>query len=105
MRRTEELWSNMRKPKKHLSCDSLILGLKSLFKKIKDPRSKKEQECKYKLEDIGLSVFACMFFQDPSLLAFQRRMQDKGEKSNFNTIFKVEDIKKDILPTLFNKEK
>ena len=35
----------------------------------------------YELADVGLSAFACMFFQDPSMLAFQKRMQDKKELS------------------------
>lgn len=77
-------------PKKHLSCDSLIAGLRAFLSDIEDPRQ--DSKVRYALADVGLSAFACMFFQDPSMLAFQKRMQDKRERSNFNRIFQVETI-------------
>jgi len=36
-----------------------------------------------------------MFFQDPSILAFQQRLQDGIQKNNLTTIFNVGDIPKD----------
>ena len=36
-----------------------------------------------------------MFFQDPSILAFQQRLQDSIQKNNLTTIFSVSDIPKD----------
>jgi len=80
----------VRNPKKHLSCDSLIHGLRQFLSTIGD--SRKKNQVKYSIADIGTTIFACMFLQDPSLLAFQRRMQEKGELSNFQTVFKVKDI-------------
>jgi len=42
-----------------------------------------------------MSALAMMFFQDPSLLSFQRRMQDSMQCCNLKTIFAVENIPKD----------
>jgi hypothetical protein len=42
-----------------------------------------------------MSGFAMMFFQDPSLLAFQQRMQDSIELNNLTTFFGVSNIPKD----------
>ena len=42
-----------------------------------------------------MSGFAMMFFQDPSILAFQQRLQDGIQKNNLTTIFGVSDIPKD----------
>ena len=36
-----------------------------------------------------------MFFQDPSILAFQQRLQDGIHKNNLTTLFAVSDIPKD----------
>ena len=42
-----------------------------------------------------MSGFAMMFFQDPSILAFQQRLQDGIQQNNLTTIFSVSDIPKD----------
>jgi hypothetical protein len=42
-----------------------------------------------------MSGFAMMFFQDPSILAFQQRMQDSMHRNNLDTIFNVGTIPKD----------
>jgi len=42
-----------------------------------------------------MSGFAMMFFQDPSLLTFQKRLQKKAQKSNLATSFGVGAIPKD----------
>ena len=39
-----------------------------------------------------MSAFAMMFFQDPSLLQFQKRLQDVIHKNNLSTLFGVSDI-------------
>ena len=80
----------MQRPKKHLSFGSLVGALRNLLECVEDKRQ--SHRIQYELADVGLSAFACMFFQDPSILAFQKRMQDKKELSNFNTLFGVERI-------------
>lgn len=42
-----------------------------------------------------MSAFAMMFFQDPSLLAFQQRMQDKIQYNNLASTFDVKTLPKD----------
>jgi len=47
------------------------------------------------LHDAMMSGFACMYFQDPSLLQFQIRMQEEQHRNNLNTLFEVKDIPKE----------
>ena len=42
-----------------------------------------------------MSGFACMYFQDPSLLQFQERMQQARHRSNLLTLFGVTEVPKD----------
>jgi len=42
-----------------------------------------------------MSAFAMMFFQDPSLLEFQRRIQDRKQFSNLSNVFQVQSVPKD----------
>ena len=47
------------------------------------------------MHDVFMSAFAMMFFQDPSLLQFQQRLEDEGHMNNLKTLFHVESIPKD----------
>ena len=49
----------------------------------------------YRLHDCLMSALAMMFFQDPSLLAFQRRMRHPLQSGNLKALFAVEAIPKD----------
>src|SRR4030066_1257589 len=42
-----------------------------------------------------MSGFAMMFYQDPSLLEFQQRLEEAIHKNNLQTLFQVESIPKD----------
>ena len=42
-----------------------------------------------------MSGFACMFFQDPSLVQFQQRLAEEANKNNLRTLFAVESIPRD----------
>jgi len=77
----------MQRPKKHLSFGSLVEALRNLLNSLEDQRDR--NRIRYPLSDIGLSAFACMFFQDPSMLSFEKRMQDEHELCNFNSLFGV----------------
>jgi len=46
----------------------------------------------YSVYDICASAFAMMYFQDPSLDHFQRRMQESMNQSNLGTMFKVANV-------------
>jgi hypothetical protein len=57
--------------KKHLKFRALIESVKKEFNKIEDNRGKNKSNS---ISDVMLSGIACMYFQCPSLLDFQRRM-------------------------------
>jgi hypothetical protein len=77
---------------KHLSFQSLRHCLTLLFRDIPDRRQKKKVQ--HTIHDVVMSGFAMMYFQDPSLLQFQRRLREEGS-DNLSTIFKVESIPED----------
>jgi len=63
------------------------------FRQIQDPRQQgKVGNC---LHDVLMSGFAMMFFQDPSLLAFQKKLQESAQQNNLSKIFGVATIPKD----------
>lgn len=80
-------------PKKHLSFGSLREGLSSLFNSISDTRE--SVKTNYSIHDAMMSGFACMYFQDPSLVQFQERLKETENKTNLHTLFDVKDIPKD----------
>ena len=78
------------KPKKHLCFDALRKVLSHLFRQLPDERKKNKID--YSIHDIMMSGFACMFFQDPSLLQFQQQLKDERHRDNLQTLFDVEVI-------------
>jgi hypothetical protein len=79
--------------KKHLSFSALRKALSEHFSTVVDYRQGGKVD--YQMHDCLMSAFAMMFFQDPSLLAFQQRMQEKIQNSNLRTVFNVRNIPKD----------
>jgi hypothetical protein len=79
--------------KKHLSFTALRQAVSDRFHQIDDCRQ--DAKVDYPLHDCLMSGFAMMFFQDPSILAFQQRIQDSMERNNLNTVFNVGCIPKD----------
>lgn len=79
-------------PKKHLSFGNLRNIISARALQIEDPR--REGSINHEIHDCCLSGFAMMFFQDPSMLAFQRRLQESGNKNNLQTMFGVRSIPK-----------
>lgn len=78
--------------KKHLGFSGLRKTISKRLLQIEDFR---KGDVDYTLHDIFMSAFAMMFFQDPSLLQFQRRMQQSLNQNNLKTVFNVEAIPKD----------
>jgi len=76
--------------KKHLSFSAIRKLISARISGIKDSRQKGKVE--YSLHDCCQSVFAMMFFQDPSINAFQQRLQDKQQLNNLKTMFSVSAI-------------
>jgi len=79
--------------KKHLGFTGLRKMLSNRFLKTSDNRDQSKTE--YGFHDFFMTGFAMMFFQDPSLLAFQRRLQKACNMNNLKTMFKIESIPKD----------
>ena len=66
--------------------------MSTYFAAVKDKRE--QAKCNYSLHDVLMSAFACMYFQDPSLNEFQRRMQEEQHCNNLKTLFGVKNIPK-----------
>jgi hypothetical protein len=79
--------------KKHLGFSALRKIISERLCEIEDCRQQGKVD--YTLHDCLMSAFAMMFFQDSSLLEFQRRMQESINHNNLKTIFNVEAIPKD----------
>ncbi len=77
-------------PKKHLSFGSLRNSLSSLFCNFTDIRDPAKID--YSIHDAMMSGFACMYFQDPSLLQFQERLKEAENRNNLETLFAVNNI-------------
>lgn len=78
--------------KKHLSFTGLRKTIAKRFDEIEDHR---QRVLDYSLSDCLMSALAMMFMQDPSLLAFQRRLQESRNANNLKTIFHIEAIPSD----------
>ena len=79
--------------KNHLNFAALLAAMAECFRQIQDPRQQgKVGHC---LHDVLMSGFAMMFFQDPSILAFQKRLQQSAQQNNLSKVFGVATIPKD----------
>ncbi len=81
------------KIKKHLGFSSLRKSISDVFRKIPDTRQALKVEIS--VHDALMSGFACMHFQDPSLLQFQIRMQEEQHQNNLRALFDVKNIPKE----------
>ena len=75
--------------KKHLSFSGLRKTISRRFERIEDPRS---GPVDYSVHDCLMSALAMMFFQDPSILQFQKRLQEASNRNNLKTLFDVQAI-------------
>jgi len=57
--------------------------------------NRQEIKTDHVMHDVLMSGFAMMFFQDPSLLQFQQRMEDEAHMNNLTTLFQIHSIPKD----------
>jgi hypothetical protein len=78
------------KSKKHLGFGSLRNALSSLFNQFPDMRQQAKTD--YSIHDAMMSGFACMYFQDSSLLQFQEQLREAENRDNLQTLFGVKDI-------------
>lgn len=81
------------RPLKSLAVEAIVDLLGTTFSAVDDPRA--ADQLSYPLHDTLLSGFAMMFFQHPSLLQFQRAMEQKRRRGNLQTIFGVHALPSD----------
>jgi hypothetical protein len=79
--------------KKHLSFTALRKTLSERIAQI--PEHRCLEDIAYRLHDCLMSGFAMMYFQDPSLLQFQRRLEEECQQNNLRTLFNVQAVPKD----------
>ena len=82
-----------KKPKKNLRFSILLEILQDAFKRI--PEHRDPQKVEYQIADIYTAAFAMFFFQDKSLLEFQKQLENRYRLSNLTTVFNVSGIPKD----------
>lgn len=78
---------------KHFSFSSLRNRISTAFRDVPDGRQ--QSKTNISIHDAMMSGFACMYFQDPSLLQFQKRLEDVQHRNNLKTLFDVENIPKE----------
>ena len=81
------------RPVKKLTFDAFRDELASTFAQIADTRE--PRRITWELPAVLMSAFAMLFFQHPSLLEYQRRMQQRTGRSNLERVFAVEEIPSD----------
>lgn len=59
------------------------------------PEFRQKTKVKHSLHDVFMSGLAMMFFQDTSLLQFQKHLDDEIHNNNLKTLFNVQTIPKD----------
>ncbi len=79
--------------KKHLSFSALRKTLSDRLESISDHRQ--AAKVNHSIHDVFMSGFAMMYFQYPSVLQFQQRLEDEIHKNNLRTLFQVQTIPKD----------
>ncbi|MFT5815692.1 MAG: hypothetical protein ACI9VT_003466 [Psychroserpens sp.] len=72
------------------------------------PDSRQQNKYEYNQPNILMSTFACMYFQDPSLLHFQKRLEQDQQRNNLRNILNVQSIPsnnqlRDVLDEIFSE--
>ena len=78
--------------KKHLSFTAMRKFVSKEILSWSD--SRRQNSTDYSIHDAVMSSFACMYFQEPSLLGFQDRMEQDYQQNNLRTLFAVQNIPK-----------
>ena len=76
--------------KKHLGFSALRDVLSEKARGLPDDRQ--EGKVDHSVHNVVMCAFAAMYFQDPSLLQFQKRMEDARQTSNLKSLFYVGSI-------------
>jgi hypothetical protein len=81
------------RPLQTLTFDAFRDMLATTFAAIADQRD--PRRITWELPAVLMSAFAMLFFQHPSLLEYQRRMQQRTGRSNLERVFQVEELPSD----------
>ncbi len=81
------------RPLKSLTLEAIVELLATTCDALEEPRA--ADQLTYRLHDTVMSGFALMFFQPPSLLQFQRALQQKRRRCNLQTLFGVHEVPSD----------
>lgn len=76
--------------KKHLSFTALRKMMSTHFQRMSEYRQK--GKIRHRLHDVFMSGFAMMVFQDPSILQFQKRLEEGIHNNNLRTLFQVTSV-------------
>jgi hypothetical protein len=79
--------------KKHLSFGNLRKIVSEAVRGVEDGRDEAHRD--YSIHDTALSGLSMMYFQDASLLQFQKRLEQKLQLSNLQTLFDVKAVPSD----------
>jgi len=79
--------------RKHLSFSSLRKMISTRLQRLSEQRQ--TEKIRHSTHDVFMSGFAMMFFQDPSILQFQKNLEDAVHNNNLKTLFQVRSIPKD----------
>jgi len=78
--------------KKHLSFTAIRNMIADNLATIKDTRAPNSSNS---IVDVMLSGLACMYYQSPSLLEFQRTMESREQRNNLRSMFTVQNLPSD----------
>jgi len=81
------------RPIEKLTFEAIVSRLRTRFESLE--RQEHAASYDYRLSDGLMSGFAMLFFQDPSLLAFQERMLKKHHRCNLQSMFGVRAVPKE----------
>jgi len=85
----------MSKEIESIQLSRLLPAIRQQFSLIPDQCDPKASALGYHLPDVLMAGLAMMFVQDPAMLEFQRRLQERRRSSNLKTIFGIEEIPKE----------
>lgn len=86
------VWCGMARTIDTLRLSRLVPALRAEFGKVPDQRNSEAPDFVYPMPDVLMAGFAMMMVQDPSMLEFQRRLQERRRGNNLKTLFGVGEV-------------
>lgn len=86
----QRIFKSLMKSQKSLTFNSLRKVLSHCLNQLPDKRQ--ALKCDYSIHDAVMCGFACMYFQDPSLLHFEKQLRDEENRDNLMNLLDVQKI-------------